>query len=161
MTIAIYQGSFDPLTNGHLDVVVRAAKMFEQLIIGVFDTPDKIVLFNTQKRMDLCRRSTESLSNVEVRTYTGLTVDFAHDVGATAMVRGLRSISDFDNEFAMDMMNRNLHPDLTTVYLITRTEYTFVSSTLIKEVARYGGNVHNLVPDCVADALREKLHVSV
>jgi pantetheine-phosphate adenylyltransferase len=161
MTIAIYQGSFDPLTSGHLDVVVRASKMFERLVIGVFDTPDKLVLFNTQERMDLCRRSTESLPNVEVRTYTGLTVDFAHDVEATAMVRGLRSISDFDNEFAMDMMNRNLNPDLTTVYLITRTEYTFVSSTLIKEVARYGGNVHNLVPDCVADALQEKLHLSV
>ena len=161
MTIAIYQGSFDPLTNGHLDVVVRASKIFERLVIGVFDTPDKIVLFNTQERIDLCRRSTENLPNVEVRTYTGLTVDFAHDVGATAMVRGLRSISDFDNEFAMDMMNRNLDPDLTTVYLITRTEYTFVSSTLIKEVARYGGTVHNLVPDCVADALQEKLHVSV
>ena len=161
MTIAIYQGSFDPLTNGHLDVVVRASKMFEQLIIAVFDTPEKSVLFNTQERMDLCRRSTESLPNVEIRNYTGLTVDFAHNVGATAMVRGLRSISDFDNEFAMDMMNRNLYPDLTTVYLITRTEYTFVSSTLIKEVARYGGNIHNLVPDCVAEALREKLRVSV
>ena len=161
MITAIYQGSFDPLTNGHLDVVIRASKMFENLIIAVFDTPEKGLLFNTQERMDLCRRSTESLPNVEVRTYTGLTVDFAHDVGAAAMVRGLRSISDFDNEFAMDMMNRNLYPDLTTVYLITRTEYTFVSSTLIKEVARYGGNVDNLVPDCVAEALREKLRVSV
>ena len=161
MITAIYQGSFDPLTNGHLDVVIRASKMFEHLIIAVFDTPEKGLLFNTQERMDLCRRSTESLPNVEVRTYTGLTVDFAHDVGATAMVRGLRSISDFDNEFAMDMMNRNLYPDLTTVYLITRTEYTFVSSTLIKEVARYGGNVDNLVPDGVAKALREKLRVSV
>ena len=161
MTIAIYQGSFDPLTNGHLDVAVRASKMFERLIIAVFDTPEKSVLFNTQERIDLCRRSTESLPNVDVRNYTGLTVDFAHDIGATAMVRGLRSISDFDNEFAMDMMNRNLHPDLTTVYLITRTEYTFVSSTLIKEVARYAGNIDNLVPECVAEALQEKFRVSV
>ena len=161
MTIAMYQGSFDPLTNGHLDVAVRASKMFERLIIAVFDTPDKRVLFSTQERIELCRRSTEHLPNVEILTYTGLTVDFAHDIGAAAMVRGLRSISDFDNEFAMDMMNRNLHPDLTTVYLITRTEYTFVSSTLIKEVARYGGNIGNLVPECVAEALQEKFHVSV
>ena len=161
MTIAIYQGSFDPLTNGHLDVAVRASKMFEHLIIGVFDTPEKRVLFSTQERVELCRRSTEHLPNVEIRTYTGLTVDFAHDIGAVAMVRGLRSISDFDNEFAMDMMNRNLHPDLPTVYLITRTEYTFVSSTLIKEVARYGGNVNNLVPESVAEALQEKFRVSV
>ena len=161
MTIAMYQGSFDPLTNGHLDVAVRASKMFERLIIAVFDTPDKRVLFSTQERIELCRRSTEHLPNVEILTYTGLTVDFAHDIGAAAMVRGLRSISDFDNEFAMDMMNRNLHPDLTTVYLITRTEYTFVSSTLIKEVARYGGNIGNLVPECVAEVLQEKFHVSV
>ena len=161
MTIAIYQGSFDPLTNGHLDVAVRASKMFEHLIIAVFDTPEKRVLFSTQERVELCRRSTEHLPNVEIRTYTGLTVDFAHDIGAVAMVRGLRSISDFDNEFAMDMMNRNLHPDLPTVYLITRTEYTFVSSTLIKEVARYGGNVNNLVPESVAEALQEKFRVSV
>ena len=161
MTIAIYQGSFDPLTNGHMDVAVRASKMFEHLIIAVFDTPEKRVLFSTQERVELCRRSTEHLPNVEIRTYTGLTVDFAHDIGAVAMVRGLRSISDFDNEFAMDMMNRNLHPDLPTVYLITRTEYTFVSSTLIKEVARYGGNVNNLVPESVAEALQEKFRVSV
>jgi len=161
MTIAIYQGSFDPLTNGHLDVAVRASKMFEHFIIAVFDTPEKRVLFSTQERMDLCRRSTEHLPNIEVRNYTGLTVDFAHDIGATALVRGLRSISDFDNEFAMDMMNRNLHPDLTTVFLITRTEYTFVSSTLIKEVARYGGNIDNLVPECVAEALQERFRVSV
>ena len=161
MTIAIYQGSFDPLTNGHLDVAVRASKMFEHLIIAVFDTPEKRVLFSTQERVELCRRSTEHLPNVEIRTYTGLTVDFAHDIGAVAMVRGLRSISDFDNEFAMDMMNRNLHPDLPTVYLITRTEYTFVSSTLIKEVSRYGGNVNNLVPESVAEALQEKFRVSV
>ena len=161
MTIAIYQGSFDPLTNGHLDVAIRASKMFEHLIIAVFDTPEKKVFFSTQERVELCRRSTEHLPNVEIRTYTGLTVDFAHDIGAVAMVRGLRSISDFDNEFAMDMMNRNLHPDLPTVYLITRTEYTFVSSTLIKEVARYGGNVNNLVPESVAEALQEKFRVSV
>lgn len=161
MTIAIYQGSFDPLTNGHMDVAVRASKMFEHLIIAVFDTPEKRVLFSTQERVELCRRSTEHLPNVEILTYTGLTVDFAHDIGAVAMVRGLRSISDFDNEFAMDMMNRNLHPDLPTVYLITRTEYTFVSSTLIKEVARYGGNVNNLVPESVAEALQEKFRVSV
>ena len=161
MTIALYQGSFDPLTNGHLDVAVRASKMFERFIIAVFDTPGKNMLFSTQERIELCRRSTEHLPNIEVQTYTGLTVDFAHDIGAAVLVRGLRSISDFDNEFAMDMMNRNLHQDLTTIFLITRTEYTFVSSTLIKEVARYGGDIDNLVPECVAEALQEKFRVSV
>ena len=161
MGAAIYQGSFDPLTNGHLDVIARASTIFERLIIAVFETPEKKMLFGTQERVDLCRYSTEHLGNVEVLQYTGLTVDFARSMKATVMVRGLRSISDFDNEFAMDMMNRNLYPDLTTVFFITRTEYTFVSSTLIKEVARYGGTVSNLVPERVSEALQEKFRASV
>ena len=160
MATAIYTGTFDPFTNGHLDVAVRAAGMFDSLIISVFDTPAKSLLFTTEERVDLCRCSLDGHTNVEIRAYTGLTVDFAIDVGAKAIIRGLRSISDFDNEFAMDMMNRKLHPDVTTIYLTTGTEYTFVSSTLIKEVARLGGNVNDLVPASVAEALQEKLHVS-
>lgn len=156
MTIGVYQGTFDPITNGHLDVVTRASKTFSHLILGVFDTPEKKLLFNTQERVELCEQSTKHLQNVEVMTFTGLAVNFAQKVRATAMVRGLRSISDFDNEFAMDMMNRNLDSDLTTVYLITRREYTFVSSTLIKEVSRYGGNINELVPEIVAKALQSK-----
>lgn len=156
MTIGVYQGTFDPITNGHLDVVTRASKTFSNVILGVFDTPDKKLLFNTSERVELCEQSTKHLQNVEVRLFTGLAVDFAQKVGATAMVRGLRSISDFDNEFAMDMMNRNLNPELTTVYLITRREYTFVSSTLIKEVVKYGGDIKELVPEIVAKALQSK-----
>lgn len=156
MTIGVYQGTFDPITNGHLDVVTRASKTFSHVILGIFDTPDKKLLFNTSERVELCEQSTKHLQNVEVRLFTGLAVDFAQKVGATAMVRGLRSISDFDNEFAMDMMNRNLNPELTTVYLITRREYTFVSSTLIKEVVKYGGDIKELVPEIVAKALQSK-----
>ena len=161
MAVAIYQGSFDPITNGHVDVIVRAAEMFDRLVIGVFDTPSKSLLFSTQERLTLVQRSTQHLPNVEARAYLGLTVDFAREVGATAMIRGLRSTSDFDNEFAMNMMNRKLSPEIDTLFLMPAEEYSFVSSSLIKEVAQYGGNVGDLVPECVAAALREKIRVSV
>ncbi len=160
MATAIYPGTFDPFTNGHLDVATRVAGMFDLLIVSVFDIPAKSLLFSTEERVALCRRSVNSHPNVEVRAYTGLTVDFARAVGAKAIIRGLRSISDFDNEFAMDMMNRKLFPDITTLYLTTGSEFTFVSSTLIKEVARLGGNINDFVPESVAAALREKLQVS-
>ena len=161
MTVAIYQGTFDPITNGHVDVVVRAGGMFDRLVIGVFDTPSKSLLFSTQERLTLVQQSTRHLPNVEARAFAALTVEFAREVGAIAMIRGLRSTSDFDNEFAMNMMNRKLSPEIDTLFLMPAEEYSFVSSSLIKEVARYGGNVGDLVPECVAAALREKLRVSV
>ena len=161
MAVAIYQGTFDPITNGHVDVVVRAAEMFDQLVIGVFDTPSKSLLFSTQERLTLVQQSIQHLPNVEARAYVGLTVDFAREVGAAAMIRGLRSTSDFDNEFAMNMMNRKLSPEIDTLFLMPAEEYSFVSSSLIKEVAQYGGDVGDLVPECVAAALREKIRVSV
>ena len=161
MAVAIYQGTFDPITNGHVDVVVRAAGMFDRLVIGVFDTPSKSLLFSTQERLTLVQQSTQHLPNVEARAFVGLTVEFAREVGAIAMIRGLRSTSDFDNEFAMNMMNRKLSPEIDTLFLMPAEEYSFVSSSLIKEVAQYGGNVGDLVPECVAAALREKIRVSV
>ena len=161
MVTAIYQGTFDPFTNGHLDVARRAAGLFDRLVIAVFDTPTKSLLFTTEERVSLIHQAVESLPNLEVQAYQGLTVEFANEVRATAMIRGLRSISDFDNEFAMNMMNHRLHPEISTVFLITGEEYTFVSSSLIKEVAQYGGNIEDLVPECVAAPLREKFRVSV
>ena len=161
MAVAIYQGTFDPITNGHVDVVVRAAGMFDRLVIGVFDTPSKSLLFSTEERLTLVQQSTQHLPNVEARAFVGLTVEFAREVGAIAMIRGLRSTSDFDNEFAMNMMNRKLSPEIDTLFLMPAEEYSFVSSSLIKEVAQYGGNVGDLVPECVAAALREKIRVSV
>ena len=161
MTVAIYQGTFDPITNGHVDVIVRSARLFDRLLIGVFDTPSKSLLFSTAERLGLVKQSTRHLPNVEARAYIKLTVDFAREVGATAMVRGLRSTSDFDNEFAMNMMNRKLSPEIDTLFLMPAEEYSFVHSSLIKEVAQYGGNVSDLVPECVAAALRSKIRVSV
>ncbi|MBI4199840.1 MAG: pantetheine-phosphate adenylyltransferase [Chloroflexi bacterium] len=157
MTTALYAGTFDPVTKGHLDIAQRAAMLFDRVIIGVFDTPEKHLLFSTRERVELIRKTVQDLPNVEVAAYSGLTVDYAKQVGARAVVRGLRSITDLDYEVAMVMMNRKLHPDIDTVFLYTSLEYQFVSSTLIKEVARYGGNIYDLVPEHVARALRKKL----
>lgn len=161
MVTAIYQGTFDPITNGHLDIARRAAGLFDRLILAVFDTPEKTLLFSTEERLAMTRRAVQSLPNVEVEAYMGLTVEFAKEMGVAAMIRGLRSITDFDNEFAMNMMNRKLHPEISTVFLITSDEYAFVSSSLIKEVAQYGGNIDDLVPENVAVALREKFRIPV
>jgi pantetheine-phosphate adenylyltransferase len=157
MPVALYAGTFDPVTMGHQDIVKRAASLFEHVIVGVFDTPSKTLLFSTEERVDLFRKAVESMPNVEVRPYSGLTVGFAQEIGATAMIRGLRSITDLDYEAAMVMMNRKLHPTVDTVFLYTSLEYQFVSSTLIKEVAHYEGDIHDLVPEHVAVALAEKI----
>jgi len=156
MTLAAYAGAFDPVTKGHEDIVERAASVFDQVIVGVFDTPAKTLLFSTEQRVAMFQKAVQHISNVEVRTYSGLTVEFAKKVGATAMVRGLRSITDLDYEVAMVMMNRKLHPDIDTIFLYTSLEFQFVSSTMIKEVAQYGGDITNWVPHHVAAALRQK-----
>ena len=157
MTIALYPGSFDPLTNGHLDVATRAAKLFEKLIIGIYDTPNKRLMFSTTERVELARKATEHLPNVEVTSFTGLTTEFARSLGAKTMVRGMRTGSDFEREFDLAMMNKRLNPDLELVCLMASQEYQFLSSSILKEVARLGGKVENLVPPNVLKALQEKL----
>ena len=156
MRIAIYPGSFNPITKGHLDIVTRAAKIFDKLVIGVYETPDKPLLFATEERVEFVRKAIADLPNVEVESFSGLTVDFAKKVKANAMVRGLRMSADFDMEFDMAMMNKRLHPELETVCLMAKVEYQFLSSSLLKEVASLGGNIDELVPEPVALALREK-----
>ena len=156
MTIAIYPGTFDPITNGHLDIATRAAKIFEKLIIGVYSVPNKHLLFTTEERLELVRQATNGLPNVEVEAFTGLSVDFAKRVGAKVMVRGLRASADFEREFELAMMNKKLAPELELVCFMARLEYQFLSSSLLKEAASLGGNIDNLVPRHVAEALREK-----
>ncbi len=158
MTIAIYPGSFDPITNGHLDVTIRAAKLFERLIIGVYDAPDKPLLFTTEERVKLVRQAIVNLPNVEVKFFTGLTIDFARKVKAQAMVRGLRMGADFEREFDLAMMNKKLSPELELVCLMANQEYQFLSSSLLKEAARLGGSIDGFVPKHVATALRRKVH---
>lgn len=158
MTVAIYPGSFDPITNGHLDIATRAAKLFEKLIIGVYDTPAKRLLFTTEERVDLVRQAVANLPSVEVESFSGLTTDFAREVNAQVVVRGLRVGADFEREFEMALMNKELFPELELVCLMTNQECQFLSSRLLKEVASLGGNIDDFVPKPVAEALRRKVH---
>ena len=157
MTVAIYPGSFDPITNGHLDIATRAAKLFDKLVIGIYDTPNKPILFNTEERVKLAKKSVINLPKIEVEAFSGLVVDFARKVGAQTMVRGLRMSADFDREFDMAMMNKKLNPDLELVCLMANLQYQFLSSSLLKEAASLGGNINDLVPEPVAIALRKKV----
>jgi len=156
LSIAIYPGSFDPISNGHLDIATRAAKIFDKLIIGVYETPNKPLLFTTEERVELIRQAIADLPNVEVESFRGLTVNFARKVKAQAMVRGLRMSADFEREFDMAMMNKKLYPELEFFCLMSRVEYQFLSSSLLKEAASLGGDVDDLVPKPVASALRKK-----
>ena len=156
MNIAIYPGSFDPITNGHLDIATRAARLFDKLIMGVYETPNKPILFSTKERVELIRKAVADLPNVEVTSFRGLTVNFARQVKAKAMVRGLRMSADFEQEFDMAMMTKKLMPELEFVCLMSSVEYQFLSSSLMKEAASLGGTIDDLVPKHVAQALREK-----
>jgi pantetheine-phosphate adenylyltransferase len=155
--IAIYPGSFDPITNGHVDVATRAAGIFDQVILAVYDAPPKRLQFTTSERVDMARLALQQLPNVRVESYTGLTVEFAHKVGASCIVRGLRVISDFEMEHQMALTNRVLAPDIETICLMTRREYAFLSATIVKEIARLGGPVESFVPIHVARALRARV----
>jgi pantetheine-phosphate adenylyltransferase len=156
LTIAVYPGSFDPITNGHIDIATRASKLFEKIFIAIFDTPDKRLSFSIEERVDLAKRALAHLPNVEVKSYGGLTVEFAKQVNAQVMVRGLRMSADFDREFEMAMMNKKLYPGLELVCFMASQEYQFLSSSLMKEAASLGGNITSLVPQHVAEALIKK-----
>ena len=158
MSTANYPGSFDPITNGHLDIINRAAKLFEKLFIGVYDKPDKKLLFTTEERTEMVRQAIATLPNVEVMVFTGLAVDFAKEVKAQLIVRGLRMSADFENEFDLAMMYKKLSPDIELVCLMSDMSYQFLSSSLLKEAARLGGAIDDLVPEHVAVALRKKVH---
>ena len=156
MTVAIYPGSFDPITNGHIDIATRAACLFDKLIVGVYKTPGKNVLFNLEERLEMVKKALAGLSNVEARSFDGLSVAFAKKVNARVMVRGLRVSADFEREFDMAMMNRNLDSELELVCFMARPDYQFLRSSILKEVARLGGDIEKLVPQHVARALRKK-----
>ncbi|GAB4310334.1 MAG: pantetheine-phosphate adenylyltransferase [Candidatus Bipolaricaulota bacterium] len=160
MRRALYPGSFDPITYGHLDVLRRAARLFDQLIVAVVENPRKEPLFSAAERRDLVKKALaeEKIRGVNVITYSGLLVDCARELGATAVVRGLRATSDFDYEFQFALTNRDLDSDIESVFLMTAGQYSFLSSSLVKEIAQYGGEVEKFVPDCVARALAAKLN---
>src|SRR5262245_36640832 len=158
MTVALYPGTFDPLTNGHLDLIKRSVRMFDKLIVAIFESPMKGPLFSVEERRRLIEDSTRGMGNIEIDTFSNtLLVFYARQRQANVIVRGLRAIADFEYEFQMTLMNRRLDEEIDTVFLMPREEYTYVASRLIKEVAAYGGNVDPLVPPPAALALREKL----
>ena len=157
MIVAIYPGSFDPITNGHMDVALRAARLFDRVIIGVYDTPEKKLMFSLEERVELASRAVKDAANIEVQPFSGLTVEFAHRVGAQVMVRGLRVSADFEFEFDMAMMTKKLSPELDLVCFMASPQYQFLSSSLLKEVARLGGKVDDWVPAAVAGAIKEKV----
>lgn len=156
MTTALYPGTFDPITNGHLDIASRAAKLFSKVVIGIYDTPSKTLLFNTEERLSLAKQSVIDNPCIEIRAFSGLTVEFAEKVGAKAIVRGLRIGADFEYEREMALMNKNLSPDIELVCLMASLKYQFLSSARLKEVAGLGGRIDDLVPKPVAEALKEK-----
>ena len=160
MITALYPGSFDPITKGHLDIATRAAAIFDKVVIGVYDKPEKRLLFSTGERVELAKKAVAHLKNVKVQPYSGLTVSFAKKIGARVLVRGLRMSSDFEREFEMEMMNKKLEPGLELFCLMASLQYQFLSSSLLKEVAQLKGCLDNMVPEHVAVALRKKFGIT-
>ncbi len=158
MTVAVYAGSFDPITNGHIDIAKRAAAIFEKVVIGIYDRPSaKNFLFSSKERVDMAKKSLSHIPNITVQAYSGLTVEFCKTVGARLMVRGLRASADFEYEFEIAMMNHKLSPDLELVCFMANLQYQFLSSSILKEVTQLGGSIDSLVPAHVAKALKERL----
>ena len=154
--VAIYPGSFDPLTNGHVDIIQRGSRFFDRIVVAVALNTDKAPLFTVPERVSIAREVFREWPNVEVDTFNGLLVDYARRKGASVLVRGLRAVSDFEYEMQMALMNRRLNGDVETVFMMPAEPYTYVSSRLVKEVVALGGTVHGLVPDVVEARLREK-----
>lgn len=157
MTTAICPGSFDPVTYGHLDIVTRAAGLFDRVIVLVSSNPEKDTSFTIEERVELLRRVTARLYNVKVDSYDGLTADYAREKGASALVKGLRAVSDFEYEFQMALSNKLLYPELETLFLITNAEYMYLSSSIVKQIARYNGDISRFIPEEIRDDIEKRL----
>lgn len=158
--ICVYPGSFDPVTNGHVDIISRAAKIFPEVVVAILINPAKAGNFTVEKRMELIRRACAHLPNVRVEHFDGLLVDYMHKTGASVVVRGLRAVSDFENEFQMAQVNHQMAPDVETLFMMTSPECAYLSSSVVREIARFGGDISAFVPACILEdvqaALKEK-----
>lgn len=154
--LAVYPGSFDPITNGHVDIIRRGAKLFPRILVAVLENPKKATLFSVEERMEIIREIFKDPPRIEVEAFHGLLADFTKLRGARAVIRGLRAVSDFEYEMQMALMNQQLNPDLETLFMMPSARYTFLSSSLVKEVFALGGSVRELVPSIVEQKLREK-----
>lgn len=156
MRIAVYPGSFDPITNGHLDIIERASRVYDKLVVGVLSNKSKKPLFSAEERVDMIRTVTGHLDNVEVDSFTGLLVNFAASKGATVIVKGLRTVADFEYEFQMALLNKALNPEYETMFMMTDTKYSYISSSMVKELAGFHGNMRGLVPCEIIENIEEK-----
>lgn len=155
MTIAVCPGSFDPVTLGHIDIIERSCKIFDNVIVAILDNPNKSYTFSLDERINMLKESCSHLENVEIDYFKGLLVDYAKKRGTKVVIRGLRAVSDFEYEFTMALMNKKLCKDVETFYMMSANEYEFVSSSIIKEVAKLGGNIDSMVPPIVAKMLKK------
>lgn len=156
MRIAVYPGSFDPITNGHLDIIERASRIYDKLVVGVLSNGNKKPLFSAEERVDMIRKVTGHLNNVEVDTFAGLLVDFAKSKDAEVIVKGLRTVADFEYEFQMALLNKALNPECETVFMMTNTKYSYISSSMVKELAGFHGDLTGLVPCEILETIKEK-----
>lgn len=155
--VVIYPGSFDPVTYGHLDIIARCAKKFDKIIVSVLNNKSKTNLFTLEERVELLEKVLEDYDNVEVDTFSGLLVDYAREKNCTTMIRGLRAVSDFEYEMQMALVNKKLEEDIETLFMIARGQYAYLSSSIVKEVAMFSGNISCFVPEIVEMALKEKM----
>lgn len=154
--IVVYPGSFDPVTNGHLDIIKRASQIFGKVIVAVFKNSQKQPLFTMEERVDLLKKTTKDFENVFIDSFTGLTIDYVKSQNAIAIIRGLRAISDFEGEFQMASLNKELNVNVETIFFMTDTRYAYLSSSVVKEVAQFGGNIEGLVPEIIKKSLENK-----
>lgn len=156
MRTAVYPGSFDPITNGHLDIIERASRVYDKVVVGVLNNSSKKPVFTVEERIDLIKTVTSHIPNVEVDSFKGLLVDFAKSKQATVIVKGLRTVSDFEYEFQMALLNKTLNPEYETMFLMTDTKYSYISSSMVKELAGFHGDLTGLVPSEIASKIKQK-----